>query len=1367
MTETGLGLWAHILARLFISHSSANDAAARALCQWLSEQGFDDVFLDIDPNRGLVAGQRWQEALKAAADRCEAVLFLVSSAWLASKWCLAEFLLAKTLHKRIFGLIIEPVPLERIPVEMTAEWQLCQLIGDDPIRKFDVPIDGKHENIAFREAGLDLLRRGLERAGLDANSFPWPPPGDPKRAPYRGLRALDTSDAAIFFGRDAAIVRALDRIRGFAESGIERAFVILGASGSGKSSFLRAGLWPRLARDDVSFLPLPIIRPQAAVITGNSGLAASLAITFERLGSARPPGRIKDALNRGPVGLGALLDELSEMAKRRLVGLEASKDPTIVFPVDQAEELFTADGAREAGPFLQMLADLLLADSPARHFLALVTIRSDRYELLQAEPHLRPLKQELFNLPSIPPTEFKTIIEGPAKRVVETGGRLTIDPALTERLIVDAQGANSLPLLAFTLERLYADYGSEGKLTIAEYEKLGGVQGSIGEAIARSLSEPDRPPQIPAAQEDQLECLRTVFIPRLARVDRKTGAPMRRVCKINDFSATARAMVERLIEARVLLVDQRVGVNVVEVAHESLLRRWPPLTAWLEAEAENLKLLDELADAAADWAKNGKLDSWLDHRAERLYLAEMLVAREEFRDLLGNDGIDYIVACRSRECPAFRERGKDLLPLGLDRAGLDAKTFSWPPPDTPDRAPYRGLRVIDVQDAAIFFGRDADIVRALERIRQLVESRAGNLFLVLGGSGVGKSSFLRAGLWPRLERSSADFIPLQVIRAQQNDPDVAYLDLVGAIVEAFDRHGVTCRSDAVQMALANGPIGIARIADELIDVARSRLDPNRSDPTIIIPIDQLERLFVDNYQSSTNMRDFLTTVLTSPEFTARRRILVIGTVRSDLYPLLERNAAISLTEQDLFNLPPLAPAQLHEAISRPAGVVAARFESDDVAHRLLVDGEQEANPLPLLACVLETMWIQMVARGDGILRAPAEELWAAISDRAESFLAQHSTSEDRIRRLFIPALVALREDGKPIRQIARRTELTEEQWQLASELANDPYRLLVIGSDKTGNTFVEVAHETIFQSWPRFRSWLDDERTFLAWLTGMETACRTWQAEPAHSKDQALLVGLPLAQAEDRLASPAGEVSADVRQYVQVSVQLRERAASRRRAIVVTSSIVFALISAAAGIGAVFAFHQRDLAIAEKQRAQVERAMAVKAQESATIANLRTASVISPDGARLLVLDPTGRVRVIDLASDRELGVISVDGSITSAAFSPDGTRIATAADDKTARIWDAKTLQQIAVLLGAKDTIRRVAFSPDGALLAAGGDDNAAHVWSLQTGQELYVIRASAPVITLAFNPDGKRLLVSTADGTFYSVDTATGNVAAVGIRG
>jgi formylglycine-generating enzyme required for sulfatase activity len=642
------------VARLFISHSGANNAAAIALCEWLTEQGFDDVFLDVDPERGLVAGQRWQEALKAAADRCEAVLFLISPAWLGSKWCLAEFLLAKTLHKRIFGLIVEPVPLDRVPVEMTAEWQLCQLVGDDPLRKYDVPIGSKHETIAFREAGLDLLRRGLQRAGLDAKSFLWPPPSDLKRAPYRGLRALEAEDAAIFFGRDAAIVRGLDHIRGLAEGGIEKFFVVLGASGSGKSSFLRAGLWPRLTRDDLNFLSLPVIRPQAAVMTGSSGLIASLAAAFEKLGQARSPGRIKEALGKSGE-FGKLLKELSDLAQRRLVGFETEQHLTTILSVDQAEELYSADGAAEAATFLQMLGEMLSPNS-AHRVLALATIRSDRFELLQAEPSLRQVKQHLFNLPPIAPAEFKAVIEGPALRVAEAGGQLAIDAALTERLMVDAQGADALPLLAFTLERLYADYGSEGKLTVAEYEKLGGVQGSIEEAIGGALSEPGRSPQIPVAKGDQLAQLRAAFIPWLARIDPDTNAPMRRLARIDELPQGTVSIVQRLVEARLLVVDHRSGADVLEIAHESLLRQWPALGAWLQADADDLKAVDAVERATREWMRNGCQDAWLDHREERLLFAERVASRGDFRRRFGDHELAYLEACRNHETADLQQK---------------------------------------------------------------------------------------------------------------------------------------------------------------------------------------------------------------------------------------------------------------------------------------------------------------------------------------------------------------------------------------------------------------------------------------------------------------------------------------------------------------------------------------------------------------------------------------------------------------------------------------------------------------------------------------------------------------------------------------
>src|SRR5262249_48228333 len=265
---------------------------------------------------------------------------------------------------------------------------------------------------------------------------------------------------------------------------------------------------------------------------------------------------------------------------------EQTARAAIILSIDQAEELFNPDGAAEAKAFLENLATVLAPPdgAPPPHMLVLATMRSDRYELLQSEPHLLAIKQDLFNLPPIAPSEFKSVIEGPAHRVVESGGKLALDPHLTEQLIADAQGADALPLLGFTLERLYADFGADGDLTLAEYQQVGGVQGSIEAAIASALADPGRSPAIPPAKETQLAAMRAAFIPWLARIDPDTGVPMRRVARVDEIPENSRAIVERLVATRLLIADRRAGVDVIEVAHESLLRRWPALTAWLEAD---------------------------------------------------------------------------------------------------------------------------------------------------------------------------------------------------------------------------------------------------------------------------------------------------------------------------------------------------------------------------------------------------------------------------------------------------------------------------------------------------------------------------------------------------------------------------------------------------------------------------------------------------------------------------------------------------------------------------------------------------------------------------------------------------------------
>ncbi len=151
----------------------------------------------------------------------------------------------------------------------------------------------------------------------------------------------------------------------------------------------------------------------------------------------------------------------------------------------------------------------------------------------------------------------------------------------------------------------------------------------------------------------------------------------------------------------------------------------------------------------------------------------------------------------------------------------------------------------------------------------------------------------------------------------------------------------------------------------------------------------------------------------------------------------------------------------------------------------------------------------MVERGDGVLRLPAQsiDLGGVLVERADAFLAHHPNSEDELRRILTLKLATVREDGEPTRRRAFRSEFSDEEWRLVSELADHPNRLLVTATPEAGETYAEVAHEAIFRRWDKLREWIAAEREFLAWRSGLEAARRAWQATPDASKDDALLMG--------------------------------------------------------------------------------------------------------------------------------------------------------------------------------------------------------------------------------------------------------------------
>jgi tetratricopeptide (TPR) repeat protein len=593
---------------LFISHSSRDNDQAIRVRDWLKKEGWGEVFLDLDPSEGLAPGQRWQDELKRAGANCAAVIVLISPNWLASRWCQTEFLVADHLGKRIFPVFVAPTSFDELPLELKAKFQLTDISSPD------------------RETeGFQRLAVGLKRAGLDPQSFEWPPAEQPDRAVYRGLEALDVADAAIFFGRDAAITRGLDELRRLRDGAAQRMLVVLGSSGAGKSSFLRAGLIARLKRDEENFLVLPVVRPERAALSGAQGLATGVSTALGRTVTLQSPEDLARAFHdlRRPI-----IDRLQRNARAARESYDA-KPPTIILPIDQAEELFSSDNA-ECSRFCGLLTDALMQDG---NVLILATIRSDAYEKLQNG--LLPDRQASMSLPAIAAGSFQQIIEGPARLAKPP---LTLEPALTQQLLSDIQTADGLPLLAFTLERLQSRFGRDGELTFADYNddsKLGGIKGAIQSAVDAVLG--------PAPDKAQLALARQLFVPSLVQVDE--GGVRRRIVRRADLTADAQMLADRFIAQRLLTSN----AGNIEVAHETILRQWPALAGWIAEDRGALIVLDGVRAAAQDWRRHHSGEAWLIHRGERFRDAQKVAERPDFAASVDADMRAYMSACRKRE----------------------------------------------------------------------------------------------------------------------------------------------------------------------------------------------------------------------------------------------------------------------------------------------------------------------------------------------------------------------------------------------------------------------------------------------------------------------------------------------------------------------------------------------------------------------------------------------------------------------------------------------------------------------------------------------------------------------------------------------
>lgn len=413
--------------------------------------------------------------------------------------------------------------------------------------------------------------------------------------PYKGLRAFDGGDVDDFFGRDALVAELIARLSG--DSVAARCIAVLGPSGSGKSSVVRAGLTPAL---------------RAGAVPGSADWFITTMVPgadpFESLEAAllriavNPPPSLLSQLRNGHRGI--------LRSVRRCLD---SDDDSVVVIIDQFEELFTVVSPEDAHRFLDALS--VAVEDPTSPLRVVLTLRADYYDRPLAHPSFaRLVKQGATEVTPLAPDELEAVIVEPARRV-----GVEFEPGLVARIAAETLGQPSpLPLLQYTLALLFER--REGtRLTSAAYEQLGGLSGALA-SRAEALHD--------EATEAARDAIRVVF-GRLTNPTGEAADLRRRVVRSDiDTSDATTWVIDAFGAARLLTFDRDASTRepTVEVAHEALLREWPRLARWLLDDRELLGTVEAVAMAATAWDQGGRASTDL-YRGGRLEAARDLVSK--------------------------------------------------------------------------------------------------------------------------------------------------------------------------------------------------------------------------------------------------------------------------------------------------------------------------------------------------------------------------------------------------------------------------------------------------------------------------------------------------------------------------------------------------------------------------------------------------------------------------------------------------------------------------------------------------------------------------------------------------------------------
>ncbi|MFN2207559.1 MAG: BTAD domain-containing putative transcriptional regulator, partial [Candidatus Promineifilaceae bacterium] len=439
---------------------------------------------------------------------------------------------------------------------------------------------------------LSRLEEGL--AETSDRSFLEDQPGQDIPCPYKGLAAYDEADAAYFFGREGLVGELAARLAG------TPFLTVVGPSGSGKSSLVRAGLLPALKAGG-----LPGSESwKTAVVTPGAHPLATLAVAMAQFNGATA-GKLYRALQEEPCALAEAVAEALEAA-----GGEAG----LLLVVDQFEELFAL--CRDDAERRLFVENVLCAASEATsRLMVLLTVRADFYGRFGDFPALAATQKDSLLIGAMDEAGMRAVIEKPAALV-----GLQLEPGLADTILEDAAGEpGALPLLSHALLETFRR--REGRLlTLEGYRSSGGIRGAIAQTA-------DSVYQNMSAEEQAIT--RGIFL-RLTELGEEGAQDTRRRVEPGELvlrpeeETAVLAVLKMLADARLITT----GEETVEVAHEALIREWPLLREWLEADREGLRIHRHLTETAQAWDELERDPGEL-YRGARLAVAAEWAARHD------------------------------------------------------------------------------------------------------------------------------------------------------------------------------------------------------------------------------------------------------------------------------------------------------------------------------------------------------------------------------------------------------------------------------------------------------------------------------------------------------------------------------------------------------------------------------------------------------------------------------------------------------------------------------------------------------------------------------------------------------------------